>query len=145
MGAHNELKLEGFDELRAALRTLPEHLALQAGEIVLTHAQEAARRMDALYAQHEWTGNLRRSLSVTSENNYLRFGARAVVKNRAPHAWWAEHGTQLRKDKKGVKRGAMPPLKIFIPIAQATRRQMYSVLVRMVENAGIKMTKTELG
>jgi hypothetical protein len=145
MAAHNALTIEGLTELRAALRTLPEHLATRAGEIVLTHAQEAAQRMDAQYAQHDWTGNLRRSLSVTSENNYLRFGARAVVRNRAPHAWWAEHGTQLRKDKHGVNRGAMPPLKIFIPIAEATRRQMYSVLIRMVENAGIKITKTELG
>jgi len=144
VGVHNELKINGLTELRAALLKLPAELSTRAGEIVLAHAEDAARQMDAKYAEHEWTGTLRRSLSVTNENNFLRFGARAVVKNRAPHAYWAEHGTQIRKTAKGVTRGAMPPLKIFIPIAQRVRRTMEHVLIRFVEGYGIRVSNTNV-
>jgi hypothetical protein len=129
MGAHNELTIEGLAELRAALRALPAHLGAHANDIVQTHAEEAFRQMDAKYAEHEWTGNLRRGLSMTMETGYLRFGARAIIKNRAPHAWWAEHGTQIRKTGKGISRGAMPPIHAFIPIAQRARRRMVAVLI----------------
>jgi hypothetical protein len=145
MGAHNELKIDGLKELRAALLQLPAELSDRAGEIVLAHAEDAYRQMDAKYAEHDWTGNLRKGLSVTNESNYLRFGARAVIKNRAPHAYWAEHGTQIRKTSQGVTRGAMPPLHIFIPIAQRVRRTMFQVLIRFVEGYGIKVSNTEIG
>jgi hypothetical protein len=144
MGAHNELSIAGLTELREALRKLPADLANEGGVIVQAHAEDAMRRMDAKYAEHEWTGNLRDSLSMTMETAYLRFGARAVVRNRAPHAYWAEHGTQIRKTTKGVSRGAMPPLKIFIPIAQQVRRVMVRALVALVQRAGLVVSDTEI-
>lgn len=143
MGAHNELTIQGLTELREALRKLPAQLSDEAGAIVFAHAQAAYQEMDAKYAQHEWTGNLRRGLSLTREDAYLRFGARAVLRNRAPHAYWAEHGTQIRRTTKGVSRGAMTPLHIFIPIAQRHRRIMVSALIHLVERAGLSVVATE--
>jgi hypothetical protein len=148
VGAHNELTIEGLTELREALRRLPEELSTEAGAIVQAHAEDAFRQMDAKYAEHEWTGNLRRGLSMTMETAYLRFGARAVVRNRAPHAYWAEHGTQMRETlgrksvKAGVSRGAMPPLQIFIPIAMRVRRRMVAALIALVRRAGLIVTET---
>jgi hypothetical protein len=145
MGAHNALTIEGLDELRAALRRLPEELAAEAGGIVLTAATDAASAMDAQYAAHEWTGNLRRGLSVTREEATQRYGARAVVKNRAPHAWWAENGTQIRRTSKGVNRGAMPPIHVFVPTAIKYRRAMVEQLKALVRRAGLVVSDTEIG
>ena len=145
MGAHNELTIEGLDELRAALRQLPEALSQEAGGIVLTAATGAAAAMDAQYAQHEWTGNLRHGLSVTRDDAYIRYGARAVVKNRAPHAWWAENGTQIRRTSKGVNRGAMPPIHVFVPTAIKWRRAMVEQLKALVRRAGLVVSDTEVG
>jgi len=104
--------------------------------------------MSGQYANHIGpTGNLARGLSVTNEPGALRYGTRAVVRNRAPHAWWAEHGTQVRKNysRKDANRGAMPPLEpngIFIPIAQRHRREMVRALVAIVERHGLTVTGT---
>jgi Bacteriophage HK97-gp10, putative tail-component len=141
VGAHNELRISGLREFQAALRQLPAALASEAAVIVAAHAQEAARLMDARYAEHEWTGNLRNSLIVTGDSS--RVGARWVVKNTAPHAYWAEHGTQLRKTAKGAIKGAMPPLHIFIPIAQRQRRLMHHALIGVIERAGLHVVATE--
>jgi hypothetical protein len=147
MGAHNELTIEGLTELRAALRKLPQELAEEAGSVVLGAAQAAAAEMAGQYANHVYTGNLARGLSVTNEPGALRYGIRAVVRNRAPHAWWAEHGTVVRKNytRKQANRGAMPPLEpngIFIPIAQRHRRDMVRALIAIVERHGLVVTGT---
>ena len=149
MGAHNELTIEGLTELRDALRKLPDDLAHEANVIVQAHAERAAQLMDAQYAQHEVTGNLRNSLTVSNENAYFRFGARWVVKNTAPHAWWAENGTQMRQTLNpnvpfGPKKGAMKPLHIFIPIAQQQRRLMVHALIGVVNKAGMYVSVNEI-
>jgi hypothetical protein len=141
----NKLTIEGLEELRAALRQLPQELADEAGPIVLTLAQYAADEMDQKYAAHEWTGNLRNGLSVTRDDAYIRFGARAVVKNRAPHAWWAENGTQIRKTSTGANRGAMPPIHVFVPSAIRWRRAMVEQLKGLVRRAGLVVSDTEIG
>jgi hypothetical protein len=112
--------------------------------IVQAHAEDALRQMDAKYAQHEWTGHLRGGLTLTMETAHLRFGARAVIKNRAPHAWWAEHGTQIRRTKEGVNRGAMPPIHVFVPIAMRGRRRMVEALKGLVRRAGLVVSDTEI-
>jgi hypothetical protein len=135
VGAHNELRLEGLTELRAALKRLPGELVAEAQAIVVAHAEDARRQMDAKYAAHEWTGNLRRGLSLSVEVS--QFGVVATLKNRAPHAYWAEHGTQLRRTSQGVSRGAMPPIHVFIPIASQVRRRLEAALTHLVERAGL--------
>jgi len=137
------LKIEGLDELRAALRALPAELAAEAGGIVLGAATAAERDMAGQYAQHDKTGNLSGGLSVSSEPGAIRYGARAVVRNRAPHALFAEHGTQVRQNAKGANRGAMPPISVFIPTAQRHRREMIRSLISLVESHGIKVSTTE--
>jgi hypothetical protein len=137
------LQITGLEELRAALRSLPDDLADEAGAIVQAHAEEAARQMDAKYAEHEWTGKLRNSLSVSGEGQ--RYGARWVVKNSDRKAWWAENGTQIRKTSKGVNRGAMPPIHAFVPIAIRQRRAMVEGLKSVVRRAGFVVSDTEIG
>jgi hypothetical protein len=146
MGAHNELTIAGITELREALRRLPADLSKEAGAIVFAAASAAYQEMDSQYAAHEVTGNLRRGLQLTTTDEYLRYGSVAVLKNHAPHAWWAENGTQMRRTSKGVSRGAMAPLHIFIPTAQRHRRRMVQTLIGLVERAGfiVSATETEL-
>jgi hypothetical protein len=144
MASHNKLTIEGLTELRAALLKLPQELASEAGDVVQAEATAAFHEMDAKYAEHEWTGNLRASLSMTMEKAYMRYGARAVLVNRAKHAYIAEYGTQLRRTTTGAGRGAMPPLHIFVPIAQRHRRAMVEGLIRIVERAGLIVSATEV-
>jgi hypothetical protein len=145
MAAHNALKIEGLEALKAALRQLPADFADEGAVIVQAHAEEAGRQMEAKYAEHEWTGNLRNGLVVSGESAYARFGARWVVKNTAPHAWWAENGTQIRKTKSGANRGAMPPIHVFVPIAIRQRRLMVEALKGVVRRAGLVVSDTEIG
>lgn len=141
MAVHNELKITGLTELRAALRQLPADLAREAGAIVMGHAEAAASHMAPGYAAHVYTGTLAGSLSVTKEEAYARFGARAVVRNTAPHAHWAEKGTTVRTTTKTkANRGAMRALKIFIPPAQRSRELMVHALMALVERAGFKVS-----
>ena len=142
MGAHNELRLEGLAELRAALKRLPRELVAEAQAIVVSHAEDARRQMDARYAQHEWTGNLRRGLTLSVEVS--QFGVVAVLRNRAPHAYWAENGTQIRRTSKGVSRGAMPPIRVFIPIAMQMRRRLEAALTHLVERAGLVVSSRSM-
>ena len=79
-------------------------------------------------------GNLKQRLKVTlREGN--EFGAGGMVKNTAPHAFIFEQGTQARyvttrplgrAKNFGYRRGAMPPGRVFIPIAIRRRREMYA-------------------
>lgn len=140
MGAHNEMILEGWADLAERLRELPAVFADRAGEIVMNHAEEARALMDAQYAQHEWTGRLRAGLTLLPAEQ-SRWGIRVVLKNTDNKAYWAEYGTKVRRTGAGVDRGAMSPLRIFIPIKLRTLRQLRDSLIRMVEGAGLTVRR----
>lgn len=136
----NKLMLSGFEELKAALRQLPQHLAAEAGGIVTAHAESAATRVRAAYAEHRHTGNLERGVKVDRvvvENA----GAAARVRSTARHAFIFENGTQARHTGLGWNRGAMPPGHVFVPIAIRERAAMVDELIAMVEREGLTVRR----
>jgi hypothetical protein len=136
----SRLVLEGLDELRAALRALPEELAREASVIVTTQAEMAKDQIQRAYAQGP-TGNLRGRVTVNQEGaSNVRFGARAIVRSRAPHAHLYEYGTKNRRTSKGANRGAMPAApeeNRMIPIVVRRRRSMVAGLIEVVRRAGL--------
>lgn len=134
----NKIAWEGMDELRAVLKRLPRDLADDASEIVVKHAEGARNEIYAAYPAR--TGNLRGGLSV---NPYAasRYGAGAVLRNHAPHAFIFEHGTQARHyfTARGKKKltGRMPPGNVFIPRVIKWRRRMYEALKALLVQHGL--------
>lgn len=141
---HFQIAINGLDELREELRALPQDLADEAAVIVQAHAQAAYSEMDQKYAEHDKTGNLRRGLTVMQNYTGGRFAVRWIVRNRAPHAYWAEHGTEMRQTTTGVGRGRMKPLHIFIPIAIRKRELMVNALAGVVRRHGLRVTEAEV-
>jgi hypothetical protein len=141
------MQLIGLDELALILMALPEHLVEQATAIVGRAADRMMAETAAGYPSGG-TGNLRKGLTKTEEA-VGRFGVAYQVKNKAPHAWWFEHGTQTRHTASGAKRGVMfgkqegltgprtPPGHVFIPTAARVRAAMYRELREMLVAEGL--------
>lgn len=142
--AQFKVAINGLEEFRLALRQLPQHLVDESAVIVQAQAEAAQREMDAKYAQHEWTGNLRRGLTLRRDLGGGRWSVHWILRNRAPHAYWAENGTELRHVIGGATRGRMAPLRIFIPIAMKRRRMMVAALVEIVRRAGLQVTDAQV-
>src|SRR3954452_23875684 len=134
--ANNRLRWDGLQELREALRMLPAELAGRASPIVLAHAQGAHDEIEANYPER--TGNLKDHL-VLAKQDIGRFGAGAVLKNTAKHAWIYENGTQARHNALGANRGSMPPAHNFIPRVQRWRRKMYEALKQLLVGHGLRV------
>jgi hypothetical protein len=66
--SNNRLTFEGLDELRTELRQLPDHLAQEAGAIVLEEAEAARVEIVETYRRNfkgdEGTGNLEKGVRV---------------------------------------------------------------------------------
>jgi hypothetical protein len=134
-------KLEGLDELRKALRELPEDLAREGGEIVEAAAREAAARTQQSYP--EVSGNLKRGVRVEVQHGG-RFGKAAIVKSRARHSHLFERGTGTRQNRAGANRGRMPEAKEtqrMIPIVIRRRRIMFEALKNLVRKAGFQISE----
>lgn len=131
--------LEGLDEFRRQLRALPENMQNEAGEIVITHAEDAKRQIETGYPEGP-TGNLKRRVSV--ERNKSKLASSAIVRSRAPHAAIFEFGTKRRFTDRGANRGVMPKAsdsEAFIPKAIRARRRMTQALVAMLERLGFRV------
>lgn len=140
--SHNRLQMNGLDELRRELRQLPEDLAREASAIILAHAEDAGRRVRTAYPEGP-TGNLKHRVTVNQEAG--RFGTRALVRSRAPHAWIFEKGTRDRRTHSGANRGRMPAApesQQMIPIVIRVRRLMVAALIQLVEKAGLTVTSS---
>lgn len=125
-----------MDELRAALRALPEDMAREASEIVQTQAEFARQDIQRVYPSV--TGTLANRVD-TSKATTSRFGAGTVVRSRAPHSAMYEFGTKPRRTASGANRGRMPAAdasKAMIPIVIRRRRQMVAKLIELVRRAG---------
>jgi len=131
--ANNRIKLEGFAEIRAWLRTLPEHLTDEASSIVFGAADDAETDAAFGYASRG-AESLKNALKVDKKRG--RFGVTAVLKNTHPHALPYEYGTQVRYTHLGYNRGRMPPANVFKPAAERARRDMYDDLATMMTREG---------
>jgi hypothetical protein len=131
------LEMKGLDELRAALRKLPQELTDEAATIVEAHAAQAQDQIVNAYPQGP-TGNLRRGVTRSRERH--QFTTRAIVRSRAKHAHIFENGTGPRRNSKGANRGRMPmaaQTQKMIPIVIRRRRAMLEALKVMVRRAGL--------
>src|SRR5580765_4811342 len=129
-------------EFKNTLRKLPAELTEEAGAIIRRHANIAAGQIRAAYPSGG-TGNLARGLTV-EDTGGKRFGVVVRVKNRAPHAWMYENGTQTRAYtgdwKHGKNVGAARPQHTFLPIAIRQRKQMEGELKAMNERHGLTVS-----
>ena len=136
------VKLEGLDELREALRQLPENLKNEAAEIVIGAATDAMHQVQAAYPQGP-TGNLKRGVTMTVEPGSSKLGVTARVKSGAKHSSIFEKGTVERHTRNGANRGQMPKApdsERMIPIVIRARRRMTAALIALVQRAGFEVT-----
>lgn len=132
--------IEGMDDLRAALRQLPQDLTDEAAGIVSGYAAQAQQEISSGYPQGP-TGNLKNRVTVTN-NAGRRFGTVSIVKSAAPHASIFEKGTKVRQTGKGYNRGAMPEppeSERMIPKVIRLRQRMVSDLIALVQRAGFEV------
>lgn len=135
------LKMQGLDELRRQLRSLPEDMTQEANVIVRAHADDAARAIVSGYAEGP-TGNLRRGVVTERGAGTGRLGASAIVRSRAKHAWLFENGSGQRRTSTGANRGRMPAApesQRFIPKAIRVRRRMVEALKDLLRRAGFEV------
>jgi hypothetical protein len=130
------VRWNGLSELRAELRRLPADLAGEAGGIVLAHAMGAGEQVKGEYERHRRSGALANGVSVRTQDKG-QYGAGAVVRSGARHAWLFENGSQARHTAIGANRGSMPPAHVFIPAMRQWRRRMYEALADMLERRGL--------
>lgn len=136
------LKFQGLDELRAALKRLPDELKEDALALVIHSGDEAAATIRSAYEASRVIGNLARGVK-TQIIPAGRFGAAVAVRSTAKHAFIFENGTQTRKTQLGANRGAMPPGRVFVPIMIRQRRVLHELLVDLVERAGFQVVGTD--
>jgi hypothetical protein len=133
------VRWSGLDELKAQLRTMPEELTDEGGQIAEDEANGAADDIRQGYQRHVRSGRLARGVRVT---HFARgkFSAGAIVKSAAPHAWIFENGTQARHTAIGANRGSMPPGHVFVPAVVRRRRRMYERLKELLTRRGLVVT-----
>lgn len=140
--AGNRLELN-LDAFREELRRLPAELADEAGAIVLDAANSGAATIRGVYEQHRVTGNLAKGVKVLTES-VGPFGAGAVVKSTAPHAWLFDNGSAARHWVTGKSTGRMwgrtPPTHAFVRTMIAARRRMYERLADLIRSKGFTVT-----
>ena len=136
--AANQLRINGLDDLRQALKSLPGELVHEASTIVHTQAEAAQRQVIATYPVGP-TGNLRRGVRLETRADD-RGSASAKLRSSARHAHLFEQGTKPRQWKNGKSTGVMLARPVFVPIVVERRRVMLAALIELVERAGLKVT-----
>ncbi len=154
-----QIQWEGLDELRTALRNLPEQLATEAAAVVRAVATQDAQETKSDYPIRQTgtspgyrrktpyypPGNLRKGVTVSDKST--RVSAHFVVRSGAPHAWLFEHGTEgrNRQARNGANRGAMPPApdsEKMVVKAIRSRQRMVKQLIEIVKAAGFEVTES---
>ena len=134
------LQWSGLNEFKEALRRLPEHLADEAGDIVIAAAEGAATTVQANYPSR--SGNLKRGVSVSRQRSRASTSAR--VKSGAPHAVIFEKGTGIRQNRRGANRGRMPKApdsQAMIPTVIRARARMLASLIALLEREGFQVSR----
>jgi hypothetical protein len=147
MAAHASIEMKGLTELREALLKLPEDLTQESAVIVMAHAEAAKQEMAAKYPigpkrKGHTPGALIRGLTI--DRRVAVYTASAILRNRAPHAYIYEHGSEMRYTDTGVERGKMPPGRVFIPIAVRHRQIMTYALIDLVRRAGFTVSEAQV-
>jgi len=126
------LRLDGLDELRDDLHTLPADLARETQPAIIAAADATASALRAAYPFR--TGNLRRGVRIRTRTTAV--STTATVQSTAPTAPLWEYGTQVRRTQRGWNRGAAPAhpgqgLKsIALRQRRAVEQQIAAVLTR---------------
>lgn len=146
MPATNRIRWDGLDELRAALRMLPQDLATEGEQIVFDAAEAAVSDIDAGYSASQKSGSLRSGLDLVKSAS-TRFGAGVLVINRAQHAWLYDYGSHGPRsytgtDKLGRRfndadRGTMPAKHVFVPPMITHRARMYDRFRDLLQRQGL--------
>lgn len=140
----NRFMFTGLDELRDALRNLPAELAGEAAGDVTGAAQAAEAEVRQVYEQHAASGNLAAHLYLSTSTS--AFGAGALIKSTAKHAWIFENGSQARHWASGKSTGQMwgrtaqPPTHVFVRAMTKYRKRMYEQLRALLERQGLQVT-----
>lgn len=124
---------DGLEELKAALRTLPDDLVGEASHILEATANGAEADIKAGYGRV--SGNLAAHLEQRTIASG-RYGVAIQLVNTAKHAWWYDNGTQARhyRSKRGREHqtgrmwgrsGGEPPTHLFVGTVARARRRMY--------------------
>jgi hypothetical protein len=126
------LLLDGLDELRKALRDMPDALTNDALAIVATAAEDTATAVKAVYP------NTVMDEGVFVVDRSQQYQAKFVVESRTSMAIWWEYGTANRTTQLGWNRGAEPahPDQGLISIAKRNRARMTAALIALVQDAG---------
>jgi hypothetical protein len=152
------LTIAGIAELKDALGKLPAELKGQATQIVLDTAYAAAEDVREQYPLGPGTskrgravppGQLKKGVKVFIKE-VGPFAVLAQVRSTSPHAWWHEHGSELkpRETKKGWSRGTMfgvkgIPRPVFVPTMIRHRRWMYQKLAALIASTGLTVKHDE--
>lgn len=121
MSAYTPFQFEGMDELRQALRDLPNQLKAEVAPIVDKTLRNCAAELKAEYAKGP-TGNLRKGVRIERDSPLS-----GRVRATAPHTHLYEFGTAARQatSKKGANRGRMPKRgPVLVPVAVKHRAAM---------------------
>jgi hypothetical protein len=134
----------GVQELRDALRKLPDALAAEGRGIVIGAANHAALKIRSGYGAHRRTGNLQEHV-VIKESNHDAYGSAIKVSSTARHAWIFEFQENERHTNiKGANRGRMwshqTRPNIFVPAVVSARLQMVRELVELVRRNGVTVS-----
>lgn len=132
----NRFAFGGLEELKAALRTLPEDLTGEAGHLVEARGNSAAATIKAGYPSR--TRDLIDKLTVEFTRSGL--SARAVVSNTSKHALAFELGTQARHTALGANRGSMPANPLFSQTMRRERRGLNDDLADLLVRHGLVVT-----
>jgi hypothetical protein len=129
----------GLQELRDALKELPDVLVEQATTKVTTAADDAAAEVIAAYP--EVTGNLKAHVKVDGTPN-SRGGVYRRVRSTARHAHLYEFGHMTRQPTiAGKTRRKIAGANVFIPIMKKRRARMYEDLIDVVESQGLDVRR----
>jgi hypothetical protein len=130
--------IDGLDEFRTALGTLPEDLTAAAVQAVVNAGNDATAALVAAYplGNDELRSKVRAPVVVVN-----RFGVQSTVVSGSKFALPWEHGTQVRHTQRGFNRGAEPahPDKGLTTIAPKRRAQMNAELVDLIIEAGARL------
>lgn len=129
------VRWEGLEELKAALRQLPQELTGDASHIVQGIANGAIVDMRAEYPP----GELRDALSQSTLSEG-RFGVGLRIRNASGWAWHWDHGTELRHWINGKRTGRMGPKHTFGRVMAQSRRRMYGQLAQLLERHGLRVS-----
>jgi hypothetical protein len=134
----------GLDELKAALRALPDTLRSEASTIVLDEANTIAARVTDVYAAHRDTGDLADHVSVVKVTRGP-YGVGATVKSSGKISWLFDNGSQARHyvtasgadHATGQMWGKTTPPHTFVSNMQTGRREMWAQIAELLKREGL--------